>query len=42
MGDLSPISAMPFFMTVNLMVMTPAISMAPQKLISPSPSDEAS
>ena len=29
---------MPFFMTVNLSVMTPAISMAPQKDISPSPS----
>jgi hypothetical protein len=29
---------MPFFMTVNFRVMTPAISIAPQKEISPSPS----
>jgi hypothetical protein len=33
---------MPFFRTVNLRVMTPAISMAPQKDISPSPSAEES
>lgn len=32
-----PSCSMPFFMTLNLIVMTPAISMAPQKEISPSP-----
>jgi hypothetical protein len=31
---------MPFFMTLNLSVMTPAISIAPQKLISPSPCEK--
>lgn len=33
-----PKSATPFFMTLKLIVITPAISMAPQKEISPSPS----
>lgn len=36
-GDFMPSCAMPFFMTLNLMAITPAISMAPQKEISPSP-----
>lgn len=38
MGDFRPRSAIPFLITLKLMVMTPAISMAPQKDISPSPS----
>ena len=40
MGDLRPRSAMPFLTTLKLMVMTPAISMAPQKEISPSPCEK--
>lgn len=38
MGDFMPSLLMPCFITEKLIVMTPAISIAPQKLISPSPS----
>jgi hypothetical protein len=40
MGLLRPRLVTPFLMTLKLMVITPAISMAPQKEISPSPCEK--
>lgn len=40
MGLFSPKSAMPFLITLKLMVIMPAISMAPQNEISPSPCEK--
>lgn len=40
MGGFIANSFIPFLMTLNFRVISPAISIAPQKLISPSPSTE--
>lgn len=40
MGDFMPNCSIPFFMTLNLIVITPAISIAPQNEISPSPCEK--